>query len=168
MSSARAIAAVAAVVAIPVIVSIAAVTAGSAASGCYDFTYREPSEGGSPTGDAATAGCVTDVSYCGGDQVIGASDTVYRCTADGGGLLLRKCASGCTQDEVEGPIDPAARCRPPASPCSVGGSYCGGDRLDGDPRILYRCVAGGAGTLLERCANGCRVMPAGTDDACVR
>jgi len=27
----------------------------------------------------------------------------------------------------------------PAVPCKVGGFYCGGDKLDGDPGVLYTC-----------------------------
>jgi hypothetical protein len=134
-----------------------------AASGCYDFTYVEPAgdAGAPPTGDGDSTACVAEVSYCGGDRLVGAADTLYRCAADGGGALVKKCASGCIPDAGGG------RCAPPASPCKIGGAYCGGDKLDGDPNVLYRC-ASGAPALIEPCAKGCRVMPAGTDDECVR
>jgi hypothetical protein len=137
------------------------------ASACYDFAYRDASSDAGDAaqpgvGDAAGGACVTDGLYCGGDRLIGATDVLYRCVADGGAALEKKCASGCEPDAGNG-----ARCNPPVSPCKAGGAYCGGDKLDGDPRVLYRCAAGGAHAVLESCANGCRVMAAGVDDACV-
>lgn len=48
--------------------------------------------------------------------------------------------------------------------CVVGGSYCGGDKLSGDPNTLYRCT-GGTPTVLSHCANGCAIIP-GQDDVC--
>lgn len=143
--------------------------AGASASGCYDFSYDEPAnEAGAgdtstPVPDGESGTCVADGSYCGGDRVVGEADTIYRCAADGGGLLLRKCAGGCARDGGGGE---GARCNLPDVPCQAGGNYCGGDKLDGDPRILYRCVANGAHTILERCTKGCRVMPEGSDDDC--
>jgi hypothetical protein len=138
-----------------------------AVSACYDFTYEERAADAAPPtpeggGEGGGPSCVVGASYCGGDQVPGAADTLYRCVEDGGGTLLKKCASGCVRDGgATGP-----RCNVPATPCKAGGSYCGGDKLDGDPSILYRCVAGGAPTILERCTKGCRVNSAGNDDDC--
>lgn len=138
------------------------------AIGCYDFTYDEPAKeagaGDATPPDGESDACVVAGSYCGGDRVVGATDTLYVCAADGGGTLLKRCASGCTPDAGNGA---GAICKPPSAPCQVGGNYCGGDKLDGDPRVLYRCVAGGAHTILERCTKDCRVAPAGSDDACL-
>lgn len=142
--------------------------AGASATGCYDFTYEPASEAGAgdtsaPVADGESRTCVTDGSYCGGDRLVGAADTLYRCTADGGALLVKKCAGGCARDAGNGD---GARCNLPDVPCQAGGNYCGGDKLDGDPKILYRCVANGAHTILERCAKGCVVKPQGSDDDC--
>lgn len=136
-----------------------------AASACYDFTYEEPANeaGADAPSGASPDACVAGGAYCGGDRVVGAADTLYRCVADGGSTLLKKCASRCIRDAGQGD---GALCAPPATACKVGGAYCGGDKLDGDPSILYRCVASGAPTILERCAHGCRVMASGVDDAC--
>ena len=46
-----------------------------------------------------------------------------------------------------------------------GGFYCGGDKLSGDPRTLYRCNRPSAPTVVHRCAAGCSVNP-GRDDSC--
>jgi hypothetical protein len=61
------------------------------------------------------------------------------------------------------PNDPAPN--DPAPVCVVGGKYCGGDKLVGDPSTLYVCNADGSGTVLEQCANGCSVNP-GVNDTC--
>jgi hypothetical protein len=50
------------------------------------------------------------------------------------------------------------------SSCVVGGSYCGGDKLSGNPDTLYRCTTG-APAVIRHCANGCVVHP-GQDDTC--
>lgn len=55
-------------------------------------------------------------------------------------------------------------CRGGGGTCLDGGAYCGGDKLDGDPRTLYRCMAG-VGTVLQRCVTACVVRSA-DDDAC--
>ncbi len=50
--------------------------------------------------------------------------------------------------------------------CSPGGFYCGGDKVKGDPRSLYKCDSDGHGaSKVEVCARGCAVHP-GQDDAC--
>jgi hypothetical protein len=51
------------------------------------------------------------------------------------------------------------------SSCFVGGSYCGGDKISGDPSTLFRCTGVGAPTVIRKCARGCAVRP-GQDDAC--
>ncbi|HEX7665348.1 MAG TPA: hypothetical protein VF407_12575 [Polyangiaceae bacterium] len=50
--------------------------------------------------------------------------------------------------------------------CSPGGFYCGGDKVSGDSRTLYKCNSSGTGASeVEVCARGCKVNP-GEDDAC--
>jgi len=49
--------------------------------------------------------------------------------------------------------------------CFVGGLYCGGDKIGGDPATLFRCTGTGAPAVVRHCASGCAVH-AGSDDAC--
>lgn len=49
-------------------------------------------------------------------------------------------------------------------PCIENTLYCGGAKLEGDPRTLYRCTSG-AGTVVMTCTIGCAVNP-GLADAC--
>lgn len=104
--------------------------------------------------------CVAGGLYCGGDKIAGDPDTLYQCNAGGVPLARGLCAFGC----VVRPADDDT-CRGGGGTCTDGGFYCGGDKLDGDPRTLYRCSAGdGIDAML--CADGCVVAPAGQDDAC--
>jgi hypothetical protein len=48
--------------------------------------------------------------------------------------------------------------------CQDGGNYCGGDKVDGDPKTLYVCMSG-LGTKPRECPDGCVVRP-GSDDIC--
>lgn len=137
-------------------------------AGCYDFAYVEPgpdAQAADARSPEAGAGCAVGVESCGGDAVRGDPSTVYRCLPDGGGALVRKCASGCMHDAGTGA---PGRCVMPAAPCQVGGLYCGGDKLDGDPGVLYTCATGGTAVEKERCTKGCQVAKSGQDDACVK
>lgn len=49
--------------------------------------------------------------------------------------------------------------------CFVGGLYCGGDKIGGDPATLFRCTGTGAPAVVRHCASGC-VVHTGSDDAC--
>lgn len=49
--------------------------------------------------------------------------------------------------------------------CTVGGHYCGGDKLAGDPMTLYTCNGGGVPVAVMRCKTGCTIN-VGSDDAC--
>jgi hypothetical protein len=49
--------------------------------------------------------------------------------------------------------------------CFVGGLYCGGDKIGGDPATLFRCTGTGAPAVVRHCTKGCAVH-AGDDDAC--
>ncbi|MFO0755901.1 MAG: CHAP domain-containing protein [Byssovorax sp.] len=114
-----------------------------------------PSSGGSSGGSTGNS-CVAGGTYCGGDKVKGASDTLYECQADGSAKKLQECSRGCA---VRPGRDDACRT------CVVGGLYCGGDKLEGDSGTLYKCNEQGLGDLVKHCAKGCAVH-AGSDDAC--
>ncbi len=116
-----------------------------------------PKTGGGTTGGGTSGGsCVEGGLYCGGDKVKGSSSTLYRCDAHGGVSVVETCARGCM---VRPGQDDACR------PCVVGGLYCGGDEVSGDPGTLYRCTSTGTGAVVQHCAHGCAVHP-GADDAC--
>jgi hypothetical protein len=55
----------------------------------------------------------------------------------------------------------------PGGPCATipDGAYCGGDQVPGDPSTLYRCKSG-VQSLIQVCAAGCSVQPAGVADFC--
>lgn len=108
---------------------------------------------------AAIEDCTAGGLYCGGDKLAGDPDTLYQCNGGGVPLARGACAAGC----IVQPADDDT-CRGGGGTCMEGGSYCGGDKLDGDPQTLYRCE-GGAGVDGEVCPDGCAVRP-GRDDAC--
>jgi hypothetical protein len=109
---------------------------------------------------AEPAACVAGGFYCGGDKLAGDSQTLYQCNGGGVPLARGRCMHGCvvlpTEDDV---------CSGGPMRCVEGGFYCGGNELDGDPQTLYRCT-NGAATAPERCADGCVIAPAGSDDHC--
>ncbi|MBX3228970.1 MAG: hypothetical protein KIT84_41435 [Labilithrix sp.] len=109
------------------------------------------------------AGCMFGQTYCGGGRVAGDRASLYRCMPDGKtGELVAKCASSCTTNQ------PAAQdaCGAPTK-CVVNGTYCGGDKVNGDPNVLYRCVGDGFTAIIQtRCTRGCVVAPPGNDDYC--
>ena len=104
--------------------------------------------------DACTAGAL----YCGGDKVAGDPNTLYQCNGGGvplaRGVCLEDCAIRPGNDDI---------CRGVGT-CIDGSDYCGGDKVDGDPQVLYRC-SGGAGINPRLCTDGCIVNP-GDDDRC--
>ncbi len=104
--------------------------------------------------DACTAGSL----YCGGDKVAGDPKTLYQCNGGGvplaRGVCLGDCAIRPGNDDI---------CRGVGT-CIDGSDYCGGDKLDGDPQVLYRC-SGGNGINPRTCIDGCIVRP-GADDRC--
>jgi hypothetical protein len=106
-----------------------------------------------------TVACNAGALYCGGDRLAGDPDTLYQCNAGGVPIARGVCSAGCAvrpgKDDV---------CSASGGPCRDGGSYCGGDKLDGDPRTLYVCLAG-AGTAPKLCADGCLIRN-NDDDAC--
>ena len=108
---------------------------------------------------APASDCTPGGHYCGGDKLAGRSDIVYECNGGGVPIARGRCTHGClvrpTQDDA---------CDGGDEPCVEGGAYCGGDKLVGDPRSLYRCQSG-VGVLIRECAVGCVQMP-GSDDTC--
>ncbi|MDB4944333.1 MAG: hypothetical protein JWP97_3867 [Labilithrix sp.] len=66
--------------------------------------------------------------------------------------------------EAVGEPDPA-EVEPSGGDCVPGGLYCGGDKVTGSSKTLYRCEGPGAPTVVEKCAAGCSVN-AGQNDAC--
>lgn len=53
-----------------------------------------------------------------------------------------------------------------AGACTPTGHYCGGDEVGGVANTLYTCNGGAPPSVLEVCAYGCIVRPAGEDDTC--
>lgn len=109
-------------------------------------------------GLAAPESCTSGAFYCGGDKVAGDPQTLYQCNGGGVPLARGRCLDTCS-------VTPAVddTCRGDGT-CVDGGFYCGGDKLDGDPQRLYRCM-GGVGVSSISCTNGCTVNT-GTDDLC--
>lgn len=109
---------------------------------------------------APVASCVAGAFYCGGDKLAGDPTTLYQCNAGGVPLARGKCDGGCmtrpTDDDV---------CLGVGGTCIEGGRYCGGDKVDGDPRTLYTCMAG-VGQRIMECTDGCVVAPPPNDDHC--
>ncbi len=116
-------------------------------------------DGGAP--DLAGGGCTPGGLYCGGDKLDGDPGTLYRCDAPAAPTVRGGCDFGCI---LHPGLDD--ECRGGGGVCVVGGHYCGGDKVDGDPQTLYKCLAGGGGAVFRACPNGCQVNSAGTDDAC--
>ena len=104
----------------------------------------------------STGTCTVGGFYCGTDELAGARNSLYRCTADHTGALVRACSHGCSINPGE---DDSCR-------CVAGSSYCGGDVVTGDRNTLYRCGSDGVSiSRIRTCANGCQVNP-GAEDAC--
>lgn len=120
--------------------------------------------------DCGAAGCTTrpiglddsctppecpsgDGLFCGDEGGVEGKDfTLYRCENGKKSVaeVCIRCANGRCLDRD----------------CPVGdGLYCGGNMIGGDSRTLYRC-AEGIVSVTSACANGCQIMPTGTDDRC--
>jgi hypothetical protein len=54
----------------------------------------------------------------------------------------------------------------PVEVCVDGARYCGGDKLVGEPDVLYRCNRGGVPTARGRCTLGCQ-RRTDKDDVCI-
>ena len=62
--------------------------------------------------------------------------------------------------------DAMAPIEPSGGNCVAGYSYCGGNKVVGDDKTLYKCNGPGAPTIVEKCAIGCIVNPSAVDDTC--
>jgi 3D (Asp-Asp-Asp) domain-containing protein len=126
------------------------------------YVSSDPHAADDPPPPGADAWCAADGFVCGGDAVTGDPRMLYRCH-DGHMTFERLCRWGCRQSR-SGAAD-ACNPRPPAPYCADEGLHCGGDRVDGEPGSLYRCVD--HGLLFERaCSGGCVVDADGVADAC--
>lgn len=126
------------------------------------FVTTEPREATAPGPRVGQAACTHTRLVCGGDGNPGEARMLYRCTGDHL-TFERPCPSGCQRGR--GNADDACKPRPPTAYCSMDGWFCGGDRVDGDPNVLYRCVD--HALQLERvCEGGCDVDPDGIADRC--
>lgn len=114
---------------------------------------------GTPAPPASGGHCVAGGYYCGGDKVSGSASTLYRCNGSAAPTVIERCANGCAVNSGTDDV-----CRSPSA-CVVGGTYCGGDKVNGDPNALYRCTASYSRTLVRHCGNGCSVN-SGRDDSC--
>jgi hypothetical protein len=123
------------------------------------------SEDDAQSADELSGGnCVPGGYYCGGDKVVGDSNSIYQCESGHKGKLVQRCASGCA---VNSGTDDS--CKPITNPCVDRGHYCGGDKVDGHPDSLYECFNadeyGPYAGFEFRCGSGCQVNP-GRDDSC--
>lgn len=109
---------------------------------------------------AAPEACTDGALYCGSDSLAGSTDTLYKCQTDGVPIARGVCAGGCLIRPTKGDT-----CAGVGGTCIDTGTYCGGDKVDGDPSSLYRCGSG-VGTLVMTCPNGCVIGSPGHDDAC--
>jgi hypothetical protein len=110
---------------------------------------------------AGPTGCSDGALYCGGDKLPGDPQTLYRCNTGRVPTARGACAAGCLVRSGQNDA-----CKGAGGTCVVPGHYCGGDKLDGDPQTLYTCEAGGSGSVMTVCAEGCQVNKSGQDDAC--
>ena len=109
---------------------------------------------------ASSGGCTPGGLYCGGDKIGGNASTLYRCNGAAEPSVVEACSAGCS---VNPGVDDS--CNASGGGCVVGGLYCGGDKVTGNPSTLYRCNGTSAPGVVEQCGNGCSVN-AGTDDSC--
>lgn len=127
--------------------------------GAGSATLRTGDRGSIDLALAPAPACVDGEHVCAGEALPGVADTLYECNQGGVPLARGRCTAGCIEradgDDV---------CRADGGACVEGGFYCGGDKLDGDPRTLYTCQ-GGRGVDGSECPDGCQVRP-GRDDIC--
>jgi len=127
---------------------------------------------------ATTAGDATALPLTAAVELAGAGEQVTVDAVAAGKLAGAVLGTGYARSEPLAPGDHgvlaiaiAAR----ADPCVLG-TYCGGNKVDGDPETLYLCHAGGADdpdgtpeadvpTARGRCANGC-IRNTADDDVC--
>jgi 3D (Asp-Asp-Asp) domain-containing protein len=126
------------------------------------FVTQTPREATDPGPSGALTACPREGLVCGGQALPGEPRILYTCFA-GRMTFARSCPSGCQRNR--GNADDGCMPRPPTSYCSNDGWFCGGDRVDGTPAGLYRCVDH-ALQLESICDGGCAVDPDGISDRC--
>jgi hypothetical protein len=130
------------------------------ATGFARLTVKDGQHVTAPLELVPPATCTDGALYCGGDSIAGSTDTLYKCRTEDVPLARGVCAGGCLVRPTKGDT-----CAGVGGTCIDTGLYCGGDKLDGDPQSLYRCMSG-AGTLVMTCPNGCVIGSPGHDDGC--
>ena len=126
------------------------------------FIASEAHEANDAGPTASQSACAHEALVCGGNAVTGDAHMLYRCR-DGHLSFARACTWGCQFGH--GGADDACKPRPPASFCADSGLFCGGDRVEGRPGVLYRCADHALG-VEEICGRGCGVDPDGIADRC--
>ena len=102
--------------------------------------------------------CMAGTLYCGGDKLAGDAQTLYECNGGGVPLARGRCLLRCMNDPSLEDYCVGS------GGCVEGSDYCGGDKVDGDPKMLYRCT-GGICTNPRLCDNGC-IIQNHDDDIC--
>lgn len=109
--------------------------------------------------------------YCGDTKVDGDKNTLYLCHPGGAGdpdgtpeadvpTARGVCVNGCNHNDNDDDV-----CFGGNMPCTVGNTYCGGHKLDGDPLTLYRCPATGAPVTVSDCAAAGKICASSAPDA---
>lgn len=117
-------------------------------------------------GTVTTGNGVVDLPLATAIELADAADTLAVGIVAAGKLGGNVLGAGAAQTSlaasahVELSLELAA---PPT--CQAGAYYCGGDKLPGDPGVLYQCNGGGVPLARGRCANDCLVRPT-QDDVC--
>jgi hypothetical protein len=105
--------------------------------------------------------CTPNEASCGGTNLAGDPQTLYRCNANGVPRARGKCRFECVERAGDD------TCGKGPMTCVIPGEYCGGNELVGDPSTLYVCGTGNQPTMPVPCANGCAFGPEGKDDFCL-
>lgn len=99
--------------------------------------------------------CAAGALYC-GTSPDGDLGVLYKCDADRVPIARGRCQQTCTPREGD---DTCTH----SEPCLTG-TYCGGNKVEGDPQSLFTCNNGVA-TLSMVCVTRCLIRP-GDDDRC--
>lgn len=135
-----------------VLVSVACVSF-LATGGCSSTEDTE-------SGAAPVLGAGSDGEDVHGDDAVGDDGTTPNDDPTLGGDTV-----DLTDDSGDGGTGADAAPVTSGGNCSPGGFYCGGDKVVGDAKTLYKCNGPGTPTVVQKCALGC-VVNAGRDDSC--
>ncbi len=126
------------------------------------FVAAESHEATDPGPTGANVACARRGRVCGSPPVSGEAQMLLDCTGDHL-TFARACTWGCQAGR--GGADDACKPRPPNAFCGADGFFCGGDRVEGAPGVLYRC-ADHALRVDTVCERGCAVDGDGIGDHC--